>query len=108
MCLTALGLPVLAICSITGGSCTTSFQELPSNVTQSSNLEQLVPNNLENQLRTDAFQYDYRQPYHDALINTESGNRYNETQSYNSNCQFGVCLPGGEFMPNTGVEGEME
>ena len=101
-CLFTLSGTAFAICSITGGACTTSVGNLPSNVTQSSNLEQAVPDNLRNQLRTDAFQHDYRKPYYDALINTESANEFDDTQSYNSNCQFGVCLPGGEFNPSTG------
>ena len=90
--LMAFSLPVFAACTITGGACTVSG--LPSNVTQTTNLEQIIPNNLQNMARTDAFQRDYRTPYHDAFINTESAVRI-EQHDYNANCQFGVCLPGG-------------
>lgn len=101
MCILALGLPSLAICSITGGACT--FNSLPSNVSQNSNLENAIPNNLRQMQKTDAFQRSYRKPYHEALINT-SGTDGVQTQDYNSNCQFGVCLPGGEFLPGEVVE----
>lgn len=89
--------PVSASCTITGGACTVSG--LPSNVTQTTNLEQIIPNNLQNMARTDAFQRDYRTPYHDAFINTESAVRI-EQHDYNANCQFGVCLPGGSMNSN--------
>ena len=100
LCLLSFALPVFAMCSITTGTCTTSVGDFPSNVTPpGSNLENLVPNNVRDKLRTDSFQREYRKPYYDALINTESANDFNDTQGYNSNCQFGVCLPGGEFTP---------
>ncbi len=94
----AMGLPTLAVCSITGGACT--FNSLPSSITQSSALEEAVPNNLRQLQKTDAFQREYQKPYYDMLINTESP----QTQEYNSNCQFGVCLPGGEIAPGEVVE----
>ena len=90
--LMAFSLPVFAVCTITGGACTVSG--LPSNLTQTTNIEQIIPNNLQNLTRTDAFQHDYRTPYHDAFINTESAVNI-EQHDYNANCQFGVCLPGG-------------
>lgn len=96
-----IGIPALATCSITGGACT--FNNLPSNVTQGSELENLIPNNLQQLQKTDAFQRDYQKPYHDALINTQSSS-LPATQEYNSNCQFGVCLPGGELVPGEVVE----
>lgn len=85
-------LPVFASCAITGGAC--SVSGLPSALTQTTNLEQIIPNNLQNLTRTDAFQHDYRTPYHDAFINTESAVNI-EQHDYNANCQFGICLPGG-------------
>ena len=96
LCLLVVGLPSLATCSIEGNSCTAIA--LPSNIGQSSNLNDLVPNNLENLTRTNAFQRSYREPYNDALIYMEAPSRSqsNPSNNYNSNCQFGVCLPGGE------------
>ena len=96
-----IGIPVFAVCSITGSSCT--FSNLPSNIGQGSELENLIPNNLQQLQKTNAFQRDYQKPYHDALINTESSSTP-QTQEYNSNCQFGVCLPGGELVPGEVVE----
>ena len=93
-----LGLPSLAVCSITGGAC--SFDSLPSNISQTSALDDAMPDNLRNLQRTDAFQRSYQPLYYDMLINTEPS----QSQNYNSNCQFGVCLPGGEFVPEEGAE----
>ena len=90
----SLSLPVFAACAITGGAC--SVSGLPSNITQTTNLEQAIPNNLQNMARTDAFRHDYREPYRNALINTESYANF-EQQNYNANCQFGICLPGGSM-----------
>ncbi len=46
---------------------------------------------------TDAFQPSYRKPYYDMLINTEDNvTNLPPENNYNSNCQFGVCLPGNE------------
>ncbi len=101
LCLVVLGLPSFAICSITGGAC--SFDSLPSNISQSSLLEEQVPDNLRQLQRTDAFQRAYQPPYYDMLLNTEPEN-INQTADYNSNCQFGVCLPGGEFAPGEDAE----
>lgn len=53
--------------------------------------DRLAPNPLDDIRKTDAFTQQYKDPYNDALINTSSPN-------YNSNCQFGVCLP--EVQPN--------
>ena len=75
--------PVFATCSITGGAC-----NVPSN---------LDPQPLEDMKGTDAFQPSYRKPYYDMLINTEDNvTNLPPENNYNSNCQFGVCLPGNE------------
>ncbi len=86
-------LPVLAVCSITDAMCTVS-----SNWESKSLQQRLIPDRLEDIKRTDAFQPAYVTPYHDALINTEQGASISPqtTNNYNSNCQFGVCLPGVE------------
>ncbi|MBO8430259.1 hypothetical protein IAC76_02620 [Spirochaetes bacterium] len=80
--------PVFAVCSITGGAC--SVLDRP-NLT-----EKYVPDNLQEMQRPDAFSPQYRQPYYDMLINTDNPETASQqqTQNYNSNCQFGVCLPG--------------
>lgn len=80
--------PVYAVCSITGGACTASSNW------ESKPLEQrLVPDNLQELQRTDAFRPVYITPYYDMLINTEQDVLPPEN-NYNSNCQFGVCMPG--------------
>lgn len=95
----ALSIPAFAVCSITGGACTA-----PSNLTPQSLEEKLVPDNLQEMKRTDAFQPSYQKPYYDLLINTENNaSNLPPENNYNSNCQFGVCLPGVE--PNEeGIE----
>ncbi len=81
--------PVFASCPIDGGACTAS------NWDSTSLQERHLPNRLQDLQRTDAFQPSYVTPYHDALINTESASTKGApTNDYNSNCQFGVCLPG--------------
>lgn len=87
-----VSLPAMATCPIEGGACTASNWE--STPLQ----EKYLPNRLQDLQRTDAFQPNYITPYHDALINTETTSTTTETPSnnYNSNCQFGVCLPGAE------------
>lgn len=83
--------PVFAVCSITGGACTATSNW------ESKPLEQrLVPDNLQDLKRTDAFQPSYRKPYYDMLINTEEESALPPENNYDSNCQFGVCLPGVE------------
>ena len=85
-----ISLPVLAVCSITGGACTaTSNWETPP-------LQQrLVPDNIEELKKPDAFRPSYITPYYDMLINTEQNSTpLPPENNYNSNCQFGVCLPG--------------
>ncbi|MFR1672464.1 MAG: hypothetical protein ACLSWI_05915 [Candidatus Gastranaerophilaceae bacterium] len=84
--------PVFAVCSITGEACTVGFQ---SNWESKPLQEKVLPNHLNDIQRTDAFQPGYFKPYHDALINTEQDNTpAQQIPNYNSNCQFGVCLPG--------------
>ena len=84
--------PVWATCSITGGACTA-----PSNLDPKTLEEKLVPNYLKEMKRTDAFQSSYQKPYYDMLINTEDNvTNLPPEDNYNSNYQFGVCLPGEE------------
>ena len=86
-----LEMPVLATCSLTGGACSVS-----SNFESKSLQQKYLPNNLENMQKTDAFKSNYFKPYHNELINTESSNSTQMPENnYNSNCQFGTCLPDG-------------
>ena len=87
----AVSQPVFAVCSITGGACSA-----PSNWESKSLQQKYVPDRLHDLKRSDAFQPTYVKPYHDALINTEENVVQPPTNDYNSNCQFGVCLPGVE------------
>lgn len=81
--LAIFALPVLATCSITGGACTPDWN---------TPLQQRVaPDRLQSVQNADAFQPKYVKPYEDMLINTDS-----PSSNYNSNCQFGVCLPGAD------------
>lgn len=92
----AFTLPALASCPIDGGACTASnWDSTPLQ-------EKYLPNRLQDLQKTDAFQPNYVTPYHDALINTETTSTTTATPSnnYNSNCQFGVCLPGAEGSGN--------
>lgn len=86
-------LPVFAACPITGGACTAS-----SNWEAKPLQQRLVPDRLQDLQRTDAFKPNYFKPYNEALINTEEETSTIKppTSDYNSNCQFGVCLPGAE------------
>lgn len=87
-----IALPSFASCPIDGGACTASnWDSTPLQ-------ERHLPNRLQDLQRTDAFQPNYVTPYHDALINTETTSTTTVTpgNNYNSNCQFGVCLPGVE------------
>lgn len=87
-----MSLPVFASCPIDGGACTAS-----SNWEATPLQQKYVPDRLQDLQRTDSFQPTYITPYHDALINTDTGTAQNTNENnYNSNCQFGVCLPGVE------------
>jgi len=87
----SFSLPAVASCPIDGGACTASnWDSTPLQ-------EKYLPNRLQDLQRTDAFKPNYFEPYHDALINTEGTPvKGTPTNDYNSNCQFGVCLPGVE------------
>lgn len=82
--------PAIASCSIDSNEpCTASV--LDEDTLQ----ERYDPDNLDELKKTDAFQPRYTKPYYDELINTTPPQN---TQDYNSNCQFGVCLPGENAM----------
>lgn len=84
--------PLIASCPIDGGACTASnWDSTPLQ-------EKYLPNRLQDLQKTDAFKPQYFDPYNDALINIETNNALGTppTNDYDSNCQFGVCLPGVE------------
>lgn len=86
-------LPVFAACPIDGGACTAL-----SNWESKSLQQKYAPDYIQEIQKPNAFQPNYITPYHSELINTDSNNVTNNQPSsdYNSNCQFGVCLPGVE------------
>lgn len=88
--MSAFTLPVWAVCSITGGACST-----PVNFESQSLEQRLIPDHLQQMQRTDAFQNNIQQPINtNTTMNTNQANPNAEINDYNSNCQFGVCLPG--------------
>ncbi len=84
--ISVIAMPAFGACSIDSNKpCTASVLEDNQSLQQ-----KYTPNPLEKITRTDAFQPKYRKPYYNELINTGQDS---ETSDYNSNCQFGVCLP---------------
>lgn len=84
--ISVFAIPAFASCSIDSNKpCTASV--LDDNPTLQ---QKFAPNPLDEIKKTDAFQPKYRKPYYNELINTAPPA---ETNDYNSNCQFGVCLP---------------
>lgn len=82
-------LPVSAVCPISEGACTAYSTWSPKPLQQ-----KLLPDNIQEFQSPDAFRPRYFQPYNDALINTDSSSvSPPKANDYNSNCQFGVCLP---------------
>lgn len=85
-------MPAIASCSLDSSKpCTATILDDANTTLQ----QKIAPNPLDDLLKTDSFQRGYQPPYHDALINTRPS-----TSDYNSNCQFGVCLP--EATPSEG------
>lgn len=96
MFVSVFALPVYAVCSITGGACAAPLNFEPQSLEQ-----RLVPDHLQQMQRTDAFQENIQQPINtNTIINTNQANSNAETNDYNSNCQFGVCLPGSNKVEN--------
>ena len=87
-------MPTFASCSIDSNEpCTASALDDQNKTLQ----DKFTPHPLEELKKTDAFQPQYRQPYYDELIKTTPPVQSpTSTTNYNSNCQFGVCLPGVE------------
>lgn len=89
MAVILLSLPVYASCAISGNTCAYS-------ISRPALQDKYLPNNIKDIKKPDAFRPQYFKPYYDELINTETGAAAgaHEENNYNSNCQFGVCLPG--------------
>ncbi len=95
-----ISLPSFASCAISGNSCAYSIEKPPLQ-------ERYLPDYVQELQKPDAFRPRYIKPYYDELINTETGaaiSTQGEQNNYNSNCQFGVCLPGRN--PVSGEVGE--
>lgn len=96
-------LPAYAVCPVTGFCAPESSALSGPDLT-----EKYMPDKLNEMQKPDAFLPQYRQPYYDMLIhtsedrqNTTPGLDNNSTEAtYNSNCQFGLCIP------STGVSEE--
>ncbi len=82
---------VYASCPIDEGVCSASSVWDRTPIQQ-----KYLPDRLQDIQKSDAFRPNYIQPYDDMMLNTE-GESVNsslpQTRDYNSNCQFGVCLP---------------
>ncbi len=92
--------PAYATCSVTGFCAPSS-----SSLSEPGLGDKYAPNKLNQIQKPTAFMPSYRQPYYDMLINTEqtqpnTSPGLNNESSYNSNCQFGMCIP------STGVNEE--
>ena len=84
----ALSCQAYASCAISGNTCAYT-------ISKPSLQGKYMPDNLENIKKPDAFRPQYVTPYYDMLINTDTGaSTPKEQKNYNSNCQFGICLPG--------------
>jgi len=84
----SFALPVSAVCSITGGACS------PMNFEPSNLNERVVPNNLKNMQRTDAFQPKIQEPAGsiNVLPNNNVLRQKPEASSFDDNCVSGNCL----------------
>ena len=91
--LALFSVPAFATCPIDSGACT-ALSNWESKPLQ----QKYAPNYIQEIQKPNAFQPNYITPYHNELINTETTNATAKPPSsdYNSNCQFGVCLPGVE------------
>lgn len=86
---TLMAIPTFATCAISGETCAFTI-ETPSSVQS-----KYLPNNIDNLKKPNAFRPQYVKPYYDEMINTETGPASNikNKKGYDTNCQFGVCLP---------------
>ena len=80
--ISVFGIPVSAVCSITGGAC--SFD--PSSYNQENPSQNLL-NTIQNN-RTESLNNRYSPNFYNPEWNT-----YQKNIDNNSNCQFGICLP---------------
>ena len=57
-------------------------------------LDRVLPNNLNNIKRVDAFQHELDNRPKDQMINMDDFQQETQSQAVEQNCQFGMCLPG--------------
>lgn len=79
-----------AICSLRSGVCEVETGQA------SSLQEKYIPNNLDNEKRPHTYKTESYQKLDEKLINTGSSEEINKNPNYNSDCQFGNCIPGRE------------
>ena len=87
-----VAVPAFASCSISGaGSCSYSIIDPPSLN------ERHLPDNIENLKHSSRLEQNSQRSHSTEMLNVETGAASNiqDEKGYNSNCQFGVCLPGG-------------
>ena len=88
-------LPVFAVCPINGVCAAPPNSILAPNTIQ----DKYLPNNLDNLRKTNTFSPQFVNPYDEMRMNTgEDAPQYSPPNltpqlPYNSNCQFGMCLP---------------
>lgn len=88
----AIALPAMASCSISGASnCNYTILNPPSLQ------EKHLPDNIENLKNSNRLEQNSQRSHSTEMLNVETGSASNiqDENGYNSNCQFGVCLPGG-------------
>lgn len=92
-----IGLPAFSACDFTSSLCIPSDSILaPSDVKG-----RYAPDRLDSIVKPTPSRQPYHAPFDGRLINTDSPQQQTPTttpkpdeSSYNSNCQFGICLPG--------------
>lgn len=88
----AITVPAMASCPISGdGSCSFSI------INPSTLQERHLPNNIETIKHSNRLEQNSQRMNSTEMLNVETGAASNiqDEKGYNSNCQFGVCLPGG-------------
>ncbi len=88
----AMAIPAIASCPISGDeSCSFSI------INPSTLQERHLPNNIETIKHSNRLEQNSQRINSTETLNVETGAASNiqDEKGYNSNCQFGVCLPGG-------------
>ncbi len=64
-------------------------------------LDRVLPNNLDNMKRVDAFQNELDNHPRDEMINMDGFQQNSQNENIGQNCQFGMCLPGQQAPQST-------